>query len=75
MSATTIDNIRHKGHVKFFNSVKGFGFIIPDRPTEGNENEEVFVHHTAIYNNGGFKSLAEVIKVICIFYQFCHYLF
>ncbi|KAI9483252.1 MAG: cold-shock' DNA-binding domain-containing protein [Benjaminiella poitrasii] len=51
---------RHKGHVKFFNSVKGFGFIIPDTNEDNGSNvEEVFVHHTAIFNNGGFKNLAE----------------
>lgn len=75
----THEQHRHKGRVKFFNSIKGYGFILP----EGKENEveeevegklvvvviflykslislQVFVHHTAIHNNGGFKSLAEV---------------
>ncbi|TPX48035.1 hypothetical protein SeMB42_g02499 [Synchytrium endobioticum] len=46
-----------KGRIKFFNSTKGFGFIVPATPL-GN-NEEVFVHYTSIHNNGGFKSLAE----------------
>ncbi|KAJ2513871.1 hypothetical protein H4217_006078 [Coemansia sp. RSA 1939] len=45
------------GRVKFFNSQKGYGFVIPDEPIDG--NAEVFVHHTVIYNAGGFKSLAE----------------
>ncbi|CEP17659.1 hypothetical protein [Parasitella parasitica] len=54
---------RHKGRVKFFNSTKGFGFILPDSTEEKSDIQEVFVHHTAIHNNGGFKSLAEGEKV------------
>ncbi|KAJ2715893.1 hypothetical protein H4R19_000954 [Coemansia spiralis] len=45
------------GHVKFFSSQKGYGFIIPTVPIDG--HSEVFVHHTVIHNSGGFKSLAE----------------
>ncbi|KAF9319451.1 Y box binding protein 1 [Linnemannia elongata] len=56
MSSTTP---RRTGKVKFFNSQKGFGFIIPSESTEAAPVDEVFVHHTAIQNDGGFKSLAE----------------
>ncbi|KAG0198445.1 Y box binding protein 1 [Mortierella sp. GBA30] len=51
---------RRTGRVKFFNSQKGFGFIIPHESSEANPVDEIFVHHTAIHNDGGFKSLAEV---------------
>ncbi|KAI8099462.1 cold-shock' DNA-binding domain-containing protein [Halteromyces radiatus] len=49
---------RKTGRVKFFNSMKGYGFIIPDDQM-GQNDVEVFVHHTAIQNAGGFKSLNE----------------
>ena len=42
-----------QGIVKWFNDAKGFGFL--SRPN----GEDVFVHHTAILNNGGFRSLQE----------------
>ncbi|CAI2181224.1 14452_t:CDS:2 [Funneliformis geosporum] len=54
----TIPYGRKQGKVKFFNCQKGYGFIIPQNLGLG-EKVEVFVHHTAIHNNGGFKSLAE----------------
>ena len=42
-----------KGTVKFFDPVKGFGFITPE-----NGEEEVFVHQTEIKADG-FRSLAD----------------
>ena len=40
------------GRVKWFNNEKGFGFI------EYTENEDIFVHYSAI-NQDGYKSLSE----------------
>eukprot|EP01084_Bolivina_argentea_P294996 507756_1 len=44
---------KHKGTVKWFNSEKGFGFIV-DEDTQN----EIFVHQTAVHAQG-FRSLAE----------------
>ncbi len=41
-----------KGKVKWFDNVKGYGFIIAD------DGEEVFVHHKEILQEG-FKELEE----------------
>ncbi|MEM7887051.1 transcription antiterminator/RNA stability regulator CspE [Morganella morganii] len=48
---------KRKGNVKWFNEAKGFGFITPE-----DGSKDVFVHFSAILNNG-FKTLAEGQKV------------
>jgi CspA family cold shock protein len=48
---------RITGRVKWFNSQKGFGFIVPD-----NGGKDLFVHYTAI-KEGVYKTLKEGDKV------------
>ena len=40
------------GKIKWFNNEKGYGFI------EGNDEEDIFVHYSAIKQDG-YKSLSE----------------
>jgi len=47
-----------RGICKFFNSQKGFGFVL-DNNSEELGGQEVFVHFTAIQSRTGFRSLAE----------------
>jgi CspA family cold shock protein len=48
---------RIQGTVKWFNNGKGYGFLSRENDTD------VFVHYSAIQNNGGFASLDEGQKV------------
>ena len=42
------------GTVKWFNETKGFGFITP-----ADGSKDVFVHYSAIENDGGYRTLDE----------------
>ena len=46
------------GKVKWFDSKKGYGFILPEEGTG-----DVFVHYTAIKSDTEFKSLKEGMAV------------
>jgi len=47
----------NKGTVKWFSNEKGFGFI------QGEQGEDIFVHHTGIVANG-FRTLEEGQNVV-----------
>jgi len=53
-SDSSSDDKLRTGTVKWFNTVKGFGFILPDE--EG--MPDVFIHQTEIYAEG-FRSLMD----------------
>ncbi|SGY37938.1 BQ5605_C003g01922 [Microbotryum silenes-dioicae] len=57
-ATTKLDTPRRRGVVKFFNSLKGFGFIVDNDPAALG-GQEVFCHFSAISGKGGFRSLAE----------------
>lgn len=46
------------GTVKWFNSVKGFGFISPDQGSD-----DVFVHFSAIISESSYRNLKDGDKV------------
>ncbi len=48
-----------EGTVRFFNAEKGFGFITPD-----DGGDDVFVHFSAIADDGGYRSLDEGQRVL-----------
>lgn len=57
MTIVQEDELRQTGTVKFFNEIKGYGFIVPD--TGGND---IFVHISAVQKSG-LSSLDNGIRV------------
>ena len=52
-----LKNLIHKGVVKWFDDIKGFGYI------QSETGDEVFVHFTDIIQEKGFRTLAPGNKV------------
>lgn len=50
------------GTVKWFSPRKGYGFIIRDSVSEGEENKEIFVHYSKVEMDG-FKTLLPDLRV------------
>jgi CspA family cold shock protein len=48
-----VKNVREKGHVKWFDAAKGYGFV-----TFAGNHQGLFVHHTQIEMDG-YRSLHE----------------
>lgn len=59
------DNSRHKGRVKFFNSTKGFGFILPD----AKEENDAIEGNVASYNDKMEEKLSRPIRGVCTSYS------
>jgi len=55
------DQVRHTGYVKWFNSTKGFGFLI----VEG-INRDVFAHKQQLVKSGITDDLTEGEAVSCV---------
>lgn len=49
------------GKVKWFDGKKGYGFIVPVAPIEG--QGDIFVHYSAIKSDMDFKTLKEGMQV------------
>jgi cold shock CspA family protein len=48
--------VKNTGTVKFFNTFKGYGFIIPDEPLS--DGKDIFIHHSEIIvENDDFATL------------------
>ena len=61
----------HTGVVKWFSRAKGYGFVIPDNPEDGDPeggNPEVYAHFTQIQGEG-YRNLHEGERVEYILVQ------
>lgn len=50
------------GVVKWFNDQKGFGFIVPNEPSDREQGKDLFVHQRSIVCDG-FRTLVDGQKV------------
>ena len=60
--------VRLSGTVKWFNSKKGFGFIVAKVKEEDSEEQEVFVHQTSILCDDVkcFRTLVSKLLLACL---------
>lgn len=56
MDAAALDAVRIKGRVKWFDAGKGYGFIVPDDPSQ-TELKDVLLHVTSLRNLGRESAL------------------
>jgi len=56
-------SFRTVGRVKWFDSVKGYGFIVPDEPVDGIGGDVLL--HMSVLRSAGFSTVPENARIVC----------